>query len=408
MSWKDKIENGVFSITTGDGKNYKPLLKVGSKSKEFNATVFEFIELEGSFVDRKKAKSGKYTFLFYFEGTDNIEQAEAFESSASDSRAWKVVHPFYGTINGQPLSIERNDSNLNITEITVDFWESITGKFPKRSISTIDELKSKGIVFQNSSSQIYASKVDLKPIDQSIVKQNVSNFSLRYDKLLDDVNYPEYQQELSKALQSVDEIITSPVGVIKDINTLIDLPSNFQKSIEQRTNLLNEIYKDLKETLNLGSNRNNKSYFEAIGGAVISSFAKAILSPLPNDYITRSQIQRVALNFISLYNDYLTTLDAAQIGITDVTNSFSIGFQGQSVLNSIFIQSISNLYTLAFDAKQERIVQVEKDTNLVLLTHKYIGLDNEDENINTFRKINNIKNKSLFIIKKDRQITYYI
>ena len=408
MSWKDKLENSQFTIETGDGKVFKPLWKSGGKSKDFNSTIFDFIEVEGSFVDRKKAKSAKYSLIFWFQGEDNIEQAEAFETSANDSRAWTVKHPFYGTLKGQPLSLERDDSNLNVTQVTVEFWESITNQFPRKKVAPLDSLQSKGLVHSNSSAQIYASKTELKPVDQAIVKQNVTNFSLKYDTLLDDVNYAQYQESLSKALQSVDEIITGPVQAIKDINTLISLPSEFQKSIQQRLNLLYEIYKDAKDVLGITPNRNNKSYFEATGGAVISSIASAVLNPFTGDYVTRMQVQDIALNFINLYNDYLTTLDAAQVQIEDINNSFSIGFQGQANLNSIVTECLANLYQLAFDSKQERIVQVDKDTNLILLTHKYMGLDSLDENIEKFRTINNIKNKSLFVIKKGRQIKYFV
>ena len=85
-----------------------------------------------------------------------------------------------------------------------------------------------------------------------------------------------------------------------------------------------------------------------------------------------------------------------------------IGYEGQSVLNTLILEAVYSLYDLAFDAKQEREVVLDKDSNLIILTHKYMGLDENDENINTFRKINNIKNKSLFIIRKGRKIKYYI
>jgi hypothetical protein len=69
--------------------------------------------------------------------------------------------------------------------------------------------------------------------------------------------------------------------------------------------------------------------------------------------------------------------------------------------------TVSNLFDLAFDAQQERVVYLPKDSNLVLLTHKYMGLAN-DENMQRFREINNIKLKELFRIKKGRKIKYYV
>jgi len=50
----------------------------------------------------------------------------------------------------------------------------------------------------------------------------------------------------------------------------------------------------------------------------------------------------------------------------------------------------------------------EKDSNLIVLTQRYMGLDPDDNNINTFRTINKIKNNSIFLVKKGTQITYYV
>ena len=47
------------------------------------------------------------------------------------------------------------------------------------------------------------------------------------------------------------------------------------------------------------------------------------------------------------------------------------------------------------------------DTNLIVLTHKYFGLDADDKNILAFKETNNIKNNELFKIPKGRVIKYY-
>ena len=66
-----------------------------------------------------------------------------------------------------------------------------------------------------------------------------------------------------------------------------------------------------------------------------------------------------------------------------------------------------SLFLLSFDARQERNFELTEDSNLILLTHKFMGLAN-DENLETFREINGIKNKELFKVKKGRVIKYFI
>jgi hypothetical protein len=61
---------------------------------------------------------------------------------------------------------------------------------------------------------------------------------------------------------------------------------------------------------------------------------------------------------------------------------------------------------MSFQTKRERIVYTDKKTNVILLTHRYLGMDDEDENIATMIQTNNIKLTELFSIEKGREIKY--
>ena len=78
------------------------------------------------------------------------------------------------------------------------------------------------------------------------------------------------------------------------------------------------------------------------------------------------------------------------------------------MLNEIVNKTLYNLFDFAFKAKQERTVEIEKDSNLIVLTHKYLGLDENDENIEIFRKMNNISNRNIFGVKKGTVIKYLV
>ncbi|HMI03734.1 MAG TPA: hypothetical protein VK541_14720 [Pedobacter sp.] len=407
MTWVDKLDHNVFTITTGDGKVYKPLWKSGETSKEFNATIFDFINIPGSLIDRKSVRARKFPLIFWFSGADNIEQADAFDQSANDNRSWKVSHPFYGDIIGQPISLARNDTGYNSTEITVDFWETITDTYPKKTVAIADSITSKSLQFRTISPVNYASKVDLKPADVSIVKDNAEKINLSISALLDSSNYSEYQLAKNDMFGKVDNLILSPVEAIASLNDIILLPAKFLLSVNIRINLIKAVYESIKSVLFL-SNKNNKAYFESNAGAAVMGLSNVIVNPAAEDYVTRKEIVIAAEALSVMYKDYLVTLDNSYVSISDPENSFSASNETQSKIQDTVVETISNLGTLAFSAKQERITILETDSNLILLTHKYLGLDQNDENIEKFRVINNIKNRSLFLIKKGRSITYYV
>lgn len=407
MSWKDNLENSKFRIQTGDGKEYFPLLKINSKAREYNASSFEFIDVEDSFVSRKKPKSAKYDLLFYFQGEKHIEESEIFEKSANDPRYWIIEHPYYGILKGQPLSLVRNDSYLNTTEISVEFWESILTGNPERKLSLKDEIKDKKQSLDDSLSKTYANKTELKAADQNRIVQFVSKIDLSYNKLLDDTNYNEYQQKLSATFASIDKVLTSPSGLIKNVTTLIDAPSEFVKSVEFRIKLMENLFNGIERIVKF-SNKNEKSFFEAFGASLIASICLATFTPGKDDYISRKNVQKVSAKISSIYSSYLLIMDNSQSPIESLTNAFSLDFNSQSYLNDIVNLTLYNLFDFSFKAKQERRTELEKDSNLIVLTHKYIGLDANDENIERFRKMNNVTNKKVFGLKKGTVIKYLV
>jgi hypothetical protein len=70
--------------------------------------------------------------------------------------------------------------------------------------------------------------------------------------------------------------------------------------------------------------------------------------------------------------------------------------------------NISNLYSIAFAAKQEREYVLDKDSNPILLTHKFYGLDKNDVNLEKFISTNDIGLTEILNIRKGRKIVYYV
>ncbi len=401
MPWIDRIENTVFTIRTGDGAIFTPLWKNGETSKEFNTATFEFIDQPGALIERKKVRARKFPLVFWFQGDDNIEQTDAFDLSANDPRAWVVRHPFYGDITGQPISISRNDQLYNCTEVTVDFWETIVTQFPAATIAPADAVASRFTEFSSISPINYASKVDLKPADVNTVTNFANSITAIVNKGITATGYTAF-------IAAVNNLILAPVDAIASIHQVILQPAMLELSIATRIQMIGAIYQSVAQLLADAGTVNNKAFFESAAGAAIGSLSIALLHPATTDYNVRSDVTAAANNLIDMYADYLVTLDAAYVEINNTGNSFTASQESQTVLQDIVLQTLVNLDTLAFNAKQERLVMLLTDANLIVLTHKYMGLDPDDANIETFRTINNIKNASLFVVEKGTQIKYYV
>ena len=389
MSWKDNIENIELTIVTGDNEVFKPLYTTSSQDIEFNVSEFNFIELEGTLVTRKKVKSQKIPLNIIFQGDDHIDIAEKFLESSKDPRYWTVTHPIIGEIYGHPASINKINDDLNTVVFNIDFWETILpGEIKSAKIYPLELIESKNFEL------IEFGSLNLIPDQKPELKSLVTKIKSRYDVLIDKTNIDKYKGLIADAMSGIDKLLSEPQKAIRNISNLIQFPAYIEGSIKIRVNIVKAILDDILEIL-----PKNKIVYSIFGGAVIAAIAQIILKPGENDFITRSQV-REQFNILSqTYDLFLNEVD---------DGNFQQDFQEAITLNEIIINTLYYLYDVSFDAKQERYDIVESDTNLILLTHKYMGLDFEDKNLNTFRELNGIKNKNLFIVKKGRKITYLV
>ena len=405
MSWKSKLENIKFTIKTGNGKEFKPLLIIGESSMDFNTNTYNFIDVEKSLVERKKAQSTKYPLKFYFQGDDNIEQTEEFLQSAKDNRYWTVTHPFYGTIKGQPISISRNDSSYNSTELNVDFWESIVFDFPKSNLSIQDNTLVRKENVNATAVQSYSSKSVQQSADIQKNKESNLLVAKSFETLQTDETNVDYQNALAKAQKSNDNLLKNPNEAILDAQALLNIPSDYVASIKAK---LQSYVTAFNSLLKAPQTVADKLFFESQGASCLACLCNAMVNyQFGVDYVVVSEVENVSSSILSLYNAYQSQVESSATSNYTIENSYQANALLQSELYDLVMFTVSNLYNLSFEAQQERIVYLEKDSNLIVLTHKYFGLAN-DENIETFRQINDIKLKENFRLRKGRKIIYYV
>ena len=410
MSWKDNIDNIKFSIQTGDGNIFYPLWRDSVKNMDFNVTGFDFIEVPGTLYERKQPRGANYTLSFFFTGDNFITDMASFEASANDRRPWTVTHPIYGVIVGQPTSIGRTDS-LNACAVTVDFWESIDVDYPNTRFDVQDNTLVKKNSVMSSAAESYSSKPVFETEDIVKTKDRNTQVSSSFDEvitqnpLLADQYFSEYQNATSAAQNSADGLLSDSFNTIQQAQALVNLPARMEATVATRLDAFLQCYGKIKNILNTVA---DKVGFESNAAGVIANYAEASVNPIEGDYQTVPEVQAATNNLFDMYQDYLVTLDNASVGIYDVDNTFQPDALLQAQLYDLVMYTIANLYELAFEAQQERVIYTEKDTNVFLLCHRYMGLDANDINLDRFCTINNIKLKERFRIKKGRKIIYYV
>ena len=408
MSWRESLENIRFTIKTGDGKEFTPLWKNGSKNKNYNVSNYDFINVSGGRTERKQPQASKFPLKFFFVGDDNIEQAQAFEDSADDKRPWEIKHPFYGNISGQPISISRNDSQYNITEITVEFWESLSDDFPNSKVNTSDIVVEKTKVTAESFAEMYETKSTPTSKDVNKLKDFIVSTSGSFQNLLDDTTFADYQAKTARAISSANNVVGDSLTAAQDMQELTLTPSTYKAPVNFTLDSLVNAFNRSKEIIESNPTVNDKVLFESQSGTILAAMAQTTIDPAAGDYVLSTDIENVNSIIVSTYEDYLATMDSLQVQVTQSLEVYLPDVSSQTLLYDLIAEATFNLFGLAFESKQERKVELLEDSNLILLTHKYIGLDSEDLNLEFFRQINNIKSVEVFCIRKGPTIKYFL
>lgn len=401
MSWINNIETVVFTITTGDGKEWTPKWKNAVKDVDYNSSVFEFVNVEGSLVVRKKAKGRRFNLEFYFDGENAVDTGNNFELSSRDSRAWTIKHPFYGNFKCQPLTLKQDNSNLNVSIFNVSVIETISELYPKYTKIIEDEISSGVTSTNEAQSQSYDNSGEL---DKNDLANNVEYLDNTLSKtILTGEDLLEFKSLVADAVIEINNVTSTGLSIMRTIQALINYPATIQQTVQARFNTLQEAFLGI---INLFDG--NKHQFEVVSGSLISAMTLASTTNITDDYDIRKYVADQQDKLTIEYNRYIEFLDSLQTDRADSNDSYIPDFTGMNKLNSLFNLTIANLFNIAFGSKQEREHVLEKDSNIILLTHRFYGLDDQDENIDLFIKTNDIGLTEMLNIKKGRKILYYV
>jgi len=400
MSWLTKLNDIKLSITTGDGKIYYPLWKNAIKNIEYNTEAFEFVGIPGTYVERKEHKSNQYPILLYFQGESCIDESEAFELSAQDKRAWVISHPFYGEITVQPLNLSIDNSDYNISRITGTVWETIDQKYPDDVINSQKEIDLKKSEIDIESQAVFVDNIEtpspeiIEPANNSILRTGRN-----YNVLIQtESDATLLKDRIRSASASVQEIISNTTRYISQANDLINFPFLIVQNINQKVDQMINTFNDFTSIF-LGDDTDNEKQimYESQSTMLLSELSHNLINTNINDYDKRSDVIDVISTLSDAYELFLKNLD--DLGyVQDKELSKQLDY----IINI----TLSSLYDVAFESKQERNVILDKDNNIIVLAHRYYGTG--DDNLNKFIKQNNISLREYLGLQKGREITYFV
>lgn len=410
MSWEELL-SARLKITTGDGKVYIPFYTVSSNtaSFEFNISEFEYPEVAGTHVDRRLHKGTRYPLEFYFQGENNVDEMKAFIISSRDRRPWTILHPIYGSIIAHPLSISFDNSGINTSKITCTCVETITDGGPRTTFDPKETAPALVTKSRDANSSFFANTVSPVVSDVSMMKSNVDSLykegskHISSDEIANEY-FNLYNTATTKLNTAFNEFNTS-VAFIQDF---IVYPAQFIQNVKARLLILKNQAIQLSLNLENLSTPNEKKIFENQKGALISAMIETVVTPSGDEYTNAVDVMDVIAILTDEYNLFIEQLQSIQTGNGGEPDAYFPDFSFMYDLNYAMNFSVGNLFSIALTAQQERIVYLESDSNLVLLTHRFYGMAVDDSTLTRFIDSNGIGINELLQINKGRKIVYYV
>jgi len=410
MSWIERIETGII-IRTGDGQEYEPLYMNTLKRQGFNVAEYNFPNVAGTLVKRTERTGIRYALEIIFQGENHLDISDAFEKSSRDSRFWVVSHPMHGRLNMQPVSLKYDNTGLNTTKISGEMIETITEDSPKVSVDpreqTVKDVATVGETmaeaFATQTTELSAGETVLLDGNMETLNTDMANV----EKTNDEAN--EYFNLFNQVNAAVIDYTAEPLIAMQAVKDFIMYPSLLQISVAARFTALITQFASLAGGIAELVTPNDKKIYENNAANVIVAMVNSTMNPLnDDDFENAVGVLSVADQLSDTFAAYMVNIDSLQTDNGGDPDSYIPDFESVSGLANLVEFAIANLFQIALNASQERRVYIEKDSNAVLLAHRYYGLKVDDSTIDEFIRNNNIGLSEILQIRKGREIVYYV
>lgn len=407
MSWKLNAAEKMI-ITTGDGKEYRPLYINTVKSFEFNTARFNFPGVEGTLVTRGERQGSAITLQIIFQGADHLDVAEQFEQSSKNKKPWTINHPMHGVLTMQPTKLTFDNTKFNTSEITAQMLETITRDAPIVGVDPINQVQINAANLDESTSESFDVSADLETSDTVLMGAALDDAYNDGEAIIeDDDDLQDYFNKYQVASAAILNATSEPLAAIQAVRAVMTAPGLFAQTVKARLNMLQGQLEDLLDRVY--DTANEKLIFENYGNGVISTMVLTTTYPLNSlDFKNATDILDVIDQISANYDLYIGGLEDLQTDTGDDVNSYLPDQSALSGLQQQLNYCVANLLDIALSAQQERELILEYDSNIVTLTHRFYGLEPDGGKIDEFIKTNSIGLNERLQIKKGRVLKYYI
>jgi len=242
-TWQARLKEAAYTSPSG----VRIKFEYEDVAREFDkrTRAFDFPGVNNSYVQQNGHSSRRYPLRIFFSGANHDRVATAFEAALQEHGVGKLEHPLYGTIPVVPFgTITRVDglkTAANQSVLDVTFWTTVGAVYPNAGADPQSEItKALGDFNVQLAQQFEASADFPSKLQQTNVKATIRKFlrevSAALQSVADTVTSVNQEFRDVQALlnEGLDVIVGQPLLLAQQISNLIQLPGRALTGIEAR------------------------------------------------------------------------------------------------------------------------------------------------------------------------------
>lgn len=401
MSYRDRLSN--FTIETENGDLFVCEFRDLTLKREDQHSVFHFQD-SIPYVQKTFNGSERHQYELYFSGEDYDIKAAEFWEATKPRTPLTIKYPSRDkAVNAQLLAIEQVNAHATAEgEVTfiVDMLESAI----------------LGEATEDTTRQAYISE------QYKVVQQTNSKY---YHQAAPST--PTALQKAKKAMEKATETINKAIGaydvatdVLADLKSIERTANGLVTTLETNAELFSQAFQGFLE---IGISSLPTSQINNFIDSIISEFdvfsediddsSKLMLSISLTGGLILAGTQTTANDYeskISVFERSQLIFDYYE-KVIEIADTLEIDSDLIISLNDLMNLTASRLEAISFQAKQKRIHECKTVSEIYTLVYMLIpceSMDQLDEEVDNFIKINKLGGKELFEIEAGRRLKYYL
>jgi hypothetical protein len=412
MSWIEKVQTDMV-ITCGDGKEYRPDYMNARRMREFNVAEYDFAGVDGTLVDRRRPRGMRYALELYFQGEGCLEVADAFDKSSCHPDPWSLYHPMYGPLAVQPVRLlEYDNSTLNVAVVRGEVMDTIDWKALRPEIVPADVVTETAKDTGRALTESYDAAIPVVPVsDVQRLREQLNAFVERIsEKITNAVDFAAF----ANAYGDVNALINNGLyagGALMDLTQqTLWWPVAFTMTVAERVAMLgSELAALVVAATDVWT---VKKQYEHMGGSMVLAMCMASVTQVEgitdNTYTNRGAVLELIGAIVDGYSGYMDAIVRIQGDNGALPDVYIPDGATLANVNIVVNKTITALYNIAAQAKQERTMVLTAPDNIVLLAHRLYGLLADDSTIQLLLDTNQITGDEVYELPAGKRITYYV